>query len=556
MTDQMTDQSANIERLIEKQTEALSRIDTYFSQSEVEKRQSKLRQLIAKSVAIIGISISGLFGGWELCGYLYEKYQIAEMANRYAEVADEIYYRENNPSVALSFVDKAIELNENNVDHRYLKSYIEGMASVRSLMNLDRPYTKEELDSAHHAVAQAVFLKRLAPDRAEPYILQGQIYAVLGEYDKALKELNKAVEINPQNDFAHVRLALLFSSQGKVDEALKEIERAISLQPNSKWGWLWKGVIHAEHQKNWDLARPAYRKALEIDPRFDLAWYNLAWTYIKEEPANYDKAREFFDKALRINPNYKEAYYGLGMVYGYQNKYDISKIYLDKALALDDKFLTGYKWRGIILGEMGDNKKALEDFSRAISISPGNAELYIRRAKAFEKLDEFDEAIMDLQFASDIEPSNKRIWLYLGNVFEKVGEKKKAIEFYSKAISLDPKYSEAYVGRAKSSEGLSEFEKSEKDFESAIGYASYRPERMYFERGKFFIRRKNYNAAIKDFQAARKLSPRMAEAWLSEAEMLVLIGDKKEALEAINHYIELRPEDKEGHNLKKSVTLN
>ena len=181
--------------------------------------------------------------------------------------------KENNPEVALSFIDKAIKLEEDNADYWYTQAYIEGMGVVRNLMNLDRPLTKEEVDKAHMAVAHADLLQGLDAERPEPHILRGQVYAALGEKSRADVELKEAIKLDPKNDFAHVRLGVLLSQEDKVEEGLKEFETALSINPKSKWAYLWRGVVLAENKKQWDEARKAYDQALVLDSRFDLAYY-------------------------------------------------------------------------------------------------------------------------------------------------------------------------------------------------------------------------------------------------------------------------------------------
>ncbi len=90
-----------------------------------------------------------------------------------------------------------------------MDAYIDGMAAVRDLFNLDRPYNAAELNAAHEALAKSVLLENQQPESAEPYILRGQIYAALKDHDRARKTLLKAVQFDPKNDFALMRLGLL-----------------------------------------------------------------------------------------------------------------------------------------------------------------------------------------------------------------------------------------------------------------------------------------------------------------------------------------------------------
>ncbi len=543
----------DLKEILSRQTRALEALGKRFAPQELEKQERRWRVFITKMVAFSSIMVSGLFGGWECFQYLVQQYQIRSMARQYAEVAEAVYYNENNPEVAMEFVGKSIELDNDNVKYRYLQAYIDGMGAVRRLMNLDRPLNKKEVDQAHKALAQAVLLKAMSGKRPEPYILQGQIYAALKENDKAFEELQEAVKLDPKNDFAHVRLAVLLSDEGRTDEALAEIDTALKLNPKSKWAWLWQGWILAKNKKDLVGAREAYGKALNLDSRFDMAFYNYAWTFVEQEPADHDKARENFEKALAINPDYKEALYGLGMVYGTQNQYEIAALYLDKAIAIDKTFLTAWKWHGIIRAEQERYEDALTDFSKAIELAPSQPELYVRRARVYEKTGQIPKAVDDLTYAGELAPEDKRTWLYLGDVFLRVEELDKALAYYQKAIGLEPAYADAYAQCSTVYLKQGKIEEAKSALDKAVEVATYRPCRFLLQRGQLHEECKELEAAAADYRAAREDEPKMADAWLAEANVLERLKQKAAGLEAVSKFIELRPTDKAGQELRAKL---
>ncbi len=547
------DDDAVLQEILKRQTRAIERLAKHFSPEEQEKEEKRWRSFMMRLAAITTISFSGILGSWELVSYLKAQYDIRQLAEQYAEAATEIYYEENNPDVAMDFIGKALKLQENVADYWYLQAYIEGMAVVRKLMNLDRPLLKDEVDKAHVAIAHAVLLQRLDAERPEPFILRGQIYAALGEKERADKALQEAIRIDPKNDFAHVRLAVLYSEEKRVDDALKELDTALAINAKSKWAYLWRGVILAEQRQQWEEARKAYDQALALDSRFDLAYYNLGWTYVNQKPADYGKARELFEKALTINPSYKEAFYGLGMVYGYQNLYEIAALYLDKAIELDKTFLTAWKWRGIIRVEQEQYGQALEDFTQAISLSPSEPELYVRRGRIYAKKKEVQNAVADLRFAAQLNPNDKKTWLYLGDVFMDAEQTDQAQTYYEKALALDAQYSEVYGQLAQVWLKRGNADKAREAFDNAVNNAAYRPERFLLPRGRFLEGLGQNDLALADYRAARTSDPNMAEAWFAEAQLLLKNKDKNPALEAITKYIEIKPTDPQGQELREKI---
>ena len=478
-------------------------------------------------------------GGWYL-----KKRHLHKMADRYAEVARRLYYSENNPEVALPFVDKAIEIENENPDYIFFRSYIKGMAATRKLLNLGRPFNKKELDQAHQALAEAVYLQGLEPKRPEPYILQGQILAALKDKARAKEAILKAAELDPSSDFAHLRLAMVQLDEQDVEGAAKSLDRALELNPESKWAWLWKGLLANDYRMDKDAARACYEKALEIDPRFDMALFNLGATWLDGKEKDYAKVREFMLKALSVNPEFKEACYQIGLAYGYEDNYRVAKVWMDKAIALDSSFLEAYKWRGVINVEMEKYEEAVRDYNSAIQLDPMNADLYVRRARANEKLGRIDDSLTDLRFAYDLKPDAPRTLMYLGDVYVKTGQGKLALTYYDRAIALKPTSDDAYARKADALAGLGQGEDALAAIEKALEVATKKPERFWLKKGELLEKLKRPADARAAYEKARTLNPKLLSAWRKEMELAQAAGDAAAAEAAKAKCLELDPTGK------------
>ena len=531
------------EEAIRRQTEYLREIRNHFVPEAEEARLKRfVRAVVVPIVKMIAV-VAFIGGMWDVVVWLENKYVIRTMSHRYADVARGIYYGENNPEVAGQFLDKAIELNDGNPEYRFLRAYMQGMAATRKLLNLDRPFTKAELDQAHTAYAEALFLQGLRPKRSEPYVLKAQISAALKETARAEEELKRALEADAGNSFVHLRLAQVRMDRKDADGAAAALDEALRLDPESKWVWLWKGIFAREMKGDPEGARACYEKALGIDPKFDMAWYNTAWTWMDPPSKDYPKAREALQKALTLNPDYKEACYAMGMTYGYEDNYPVAKIWMDKAIALDASFLTAIKWRGIICGEMGDYAGAEKDFDQAILLDPMNADLYVRRAKACEKLGRPDAALRDLRFALELNPKAKRTWMYMGDVLRGVGNPKAALECFGKAVELDPAYDDALGRMAAVLDELGDREAALAKMDEAIAAAKLNPKLFWLQKAGLLQSWGRLEEAAECCTTARTLDPRHAAAWKKEAEIMKALGDRDGLLRALEAYLELVPTD-------------
>jgi tetratricopeptide (TPR) repeat protein len=540
-------------QIIDRQLELLTDLHKKVApDAEVEAtRLRKLSTIAIRAAAVGGAIVGAILTGNEIIGLLWNNYQNRALAAEYAAVARQVYHIENNPAVAMKFMDQAMELDD-SAEYRTDRVYYESMQVVRDLLNLDRPYTQAELDRAHASLAQAILLRNAEPDRAESHILLGQLYTVLKQPEMALAALREAVKIAPTSEFAHMRLGTLLDTQGKTKEALAEFETAINIKPDYKWAYLWKGVLLGEKMAQWPQARQAYQQAIKLDPRFDLAYYNLGWSFINAEPANYAEARKQFEQAIAIRPSYKEAFYGLGMVYGYQNEYGVAENYLSHAVALDDNFLTGWKWRGVVRAEQGKWAGALDDYSKAIALNPIDPSLYLRRGSAYENLHQYDQAAADYRFASHPDTAEAR--LAQAGLSIKTGELKRAAEHIARALTMEPKSEEAFALRAKWHEQQGNTPAAIADIGRAITLATYRPERFYTQRGELWLKTGQNEKAAADFVKARTINASHAEAWSGEGRACVALGRKELARAALTRYLEIKPQDAAIRTLRQSLT--
>ena len=97
---------------------------------------------------------------------------------------------------------------------------------------------------------------------------RGQVYAEMGEFEQALEDLNRAVELCSQGGPPHVRAltldgrALANAGLGRNEEADEDFEASMSLCPDNAWVHYYHGLVH--HQRG-DAAAAAdcFRRALE-----------------------------------------------------------------------------------------------------------------------------------------------------------------------------------------------------------------------------------------------------------------------------------------------------
>ena len=128
---------------------------------------------------------------------------------------------------------------------------------------LTDPLSEAELMEAGALAKQAL---TLAPDLAEAHVALGLFYYYgFREYEPALTEFRRAIELQPNNSLALSFVAFVHRRQGKWDRTLEELKRSIDLNPRDPYtmGGLAETYVFL---RMWKEAEGAARRALTIDP--------------------------------------------------------------------------------------------------------------------------------------------------------------------------------------------------------------------------------------------------------------------------------------------------
>ncbi|MBN1788376.1 MAG: tetratricopeptide repeat protein [Sedimentisphaerales bacterium] len=123
------------------------------------------------------------------------------------------------------------------------------------------------------------------PCDSEAYLNLCYLLTDKGEIDQAVSLCKKALQANPELNEIRVFLALTLVEAGRFDQAVKEYEDFLSRQPQNAVSHNDFGVVLYQ-QGQFDKALEHFRRAVQIDPKYDLAkkHLELTLTNIQHQP--------------------------------------------------------------------------------------------------------------------------------------------------------------------------------------------------------------------------------------------------------------------------------
>lgn len=195
-----------------------------------------------------------------------------------------------------------------------------------------------------------------------------------------------------------------------------------------------------------DLAIANFKKAIELDPHFALAYSGLGACYANRvfkglgEPEDYTYAEAAFSKAFFYDPNVVEARVLMVMIYmarGEKRKARAEIELLQKQFPNDAAL---YFVTGVIKRLDGKYDESLKAFERLARLDPAaRAVAAYNRARIFIYRREFDKAQEELDKGFKAEREHPMLQIFQSGLYYYRGENEKALELMGKVLRENPK---------------------------------------------------------------------------------------------------------------------
>ena len=267
----------------------------------------------------------------------------------------------------------------------------------------------------------------------------------LEKYDNALSDYIRVIEMNPKDSNAYNNVALLYKNNIKNNEkALEYFNKNIELAPTEPLGYSNRGDFYQSELNQFDKALEDCNKAIEMDPNNSDWLLNRALLY-QDKLEQFDKALSDYLKIIEMNPSESNSYNNIAVLYEfYLKNYEKALEFYNKKIELSPKDPSGYNNRGKLYdSKFNDNDKALINYDKAIELDSENSSYYNDRGQFFEKkLMKFDKALEDYNKAIEYD-SNNSDWIFArGYLYHYSLEKfENAISDYMRVIELKGNYS-------------------------------------------------------------------------------------------------------------------
>ena len=253
------------------------------------------------------------------------------------------------------------------------------------------------------------------------------------QYNRRISDTITAQEDIPGEVSERLRLKLTTGERRRLIKRYTENTEAYHLYLKGRYFW-------AKYTREGAFRSiEYYRRAIEADPFYALAYAGLAETYYELSNSylppkeTIPKARAAALKALEIDETVAEAHFVLGLI----------RMFYD------------WDWAG-----------AESALKRALQLNPGSAKAHQRYAMYLDMMGRFDEALAEIRLGHELDPLSLLINITIGYTYYLMGLYDEAVEQYKSALEMDPNFKfthhslgQVYLVKGQLSEAIEEFTK-------------------------------------------------------------------------------------------------
>lgn len=302
--------------------------------------------------------------------------------------------------------------------------------------------------------------------------------------------------------------------------------------------------------EDFQYAIKMFKRAVEIDPKFTLAWLGLASVSSSNYWFNYEGSKkhlqiiqEYLDKAITLDSDLLEVQLEAAIHY-YR-----SKLNYPKALQIMEKLKSDYPnnyqvhaWTGFIYRRMGQFEMFLEYMNRAISLNPSGWQAYFATGETLIMLRRYAEAEDYLKRAIELNPSAANNFIFSVLLYLNTGEVEKARTLLENNQNInDPGM---YFARSNIELIDGNYQKAISILESSphditISHEAYKPKSLQL--GLIYYVMSNTKLANTYFREARQILEEKQSSFQNDSRIYSSLGIvyaglgmNKEAMEANN----------------------
>lgn len=425
--------------------------------------------------------------------------------------------------------DILVNLKESDNDDVRCKAYYE-----IGVVEYDRGNYDEALSNVNRAI-------EINSDCIENYYLRGAIFTEKGLYDSAIESYQYSIENDGNKEFIYHQLGNLYKRMEDTDKAIEYFQKVLDINDENLYA---NGELAEIYQKKQDEDKALYyiNEQLQVNPS---DYHHIKRGLIYARRGMMKEAKADYDNAIEINPENFYAYNNIGYLYQERGDFKTAIKYYKKSISCigDYMFLLAYNNIADSYMYLKDYEMALHYLDEGIKRMSNHQSLLYSKGKLLRVMHRYNEAITVFKEGCSMSSYKGEYYSEIAYTYLWMKDNRKAVKWYKKALMINNRDHSAICSIGDIYKKMKKYRKAKKYYSKLfeIGedrvYYIYLAD-LYKAMNKLDEAKKYYEEAIKKCE----------DDEIEEAKMFSEIGycykqlgNMDEAIKYLNKSIEVNP---------------
>ncbi len=256
------------------------------------------------------------------------------------------------------------------------------------------------------------------------------------DFEEALKFIKPVTVSHPNFAQAHLAKSVILFNLGQFDEALKAVEKAIHLEPSLPNAQahldtvkVAKGMLQAQGQ------RPE-----TLNPEVNALTQRAI---AHQGQGQHNEAIALLNQALALEPNFFSALYSLGISLGATGQKMTALDCFIKAADVAPHLPIGHFAKAQSYADLGLADDALASFDKTIEVDPTYTQAYTNKAALLQAINRHHDALLTLIACVEVDPKNALAYEGQGHLLSQFKQFDLSVNAFKRVLEIDPNYSYA-----------------------------------------------------------------------------------------------------------------
>ena len=196
-------------------------------------------------------------------------------------------------------------------------------------------------------------------------------------------------------------------------------------------------------EQNLDSARELFEQAVQLDPRFALAYAGLCETWLAQYQLHravdeFEGAERACHRALTLDDRLSGVHVALGSLYRHSGQYDKAETEFTSAIERDRDMIVAYVGRAETYAAQQRFGEAEEEFKNVIFLEPGYWDAHNSFGRFLFRNGRFTEAIEQYEAVKSLNPKFARAYSNLAAAHYMMGDYESAAQTWLESIEIEP----------------------------------------------------------------------------------------------------------------------